>query len=225
MVGTTVDEHSLEPVHLPFLPDHAMKPTYFLRRNPLASGLGLLSGAAALLVAFTPDPAIPQAGGGGQQQPQGQTGAAENGLKGFWEIVLDGGRFTVRLDTISSVSQHQYIVDGARVYEVTVDTTGSQAARFYYLEPMTDGGPLTIAKTALDRAKEVAQGVTERTGTTDVWDQVIKTYPDTTHARTAEYRLQNRAVLTQIYNHVHKVWAQERGRGEKNLLRIVTGEG
>jgi hypothetical protein len=179
------------------------------------------------MIAFTPDPAIPQApagGGGDTQQPQSQNGSEENGLKGFWEVVLDGGRFVVRLDTISSVSEHQYLVDGARVYEVTVDTTGSQAARFYYLEPMTDGGPLSMAKTALDRAKEVAQGVTDRTGTSDVWDQVIKTYPDTTHARTAEYRLQNRAVLSTIYNHVHKVWAQERGRGEKNLLRIV-GEG
>lgn len=206
-----------------------MKPSSFLRRSALVTGLGLLSTAAALMIAFTPDPAIPQApaGGGGQQQqqqPQGQTGTQEDGLKGFWEVVLDGGRFVVRLDTISSVSEHQYLVDGARVYEVTVDTTGSQAARFYYLEPMTEGGPLSMAKTALDRAKEVAHGVTDRTGTSDVWDQVIKTYPDTTHARTAEYRLQNRAVLNAIYNHVHKVWAQERGRGEKNLLRIV-GEG
>ena len=207
-----------------------MKPTSLLRRNTLVTGLGLLSGAAALMIAFTPDPAIPQAdgggggAGGGGQQPQGQAGAQEDGLKGFWEVVLNGGRFVVRLDTISSVSEHQYIVDGARVYEVTVDTTGSQAARFYCLEPMTEGGPLSMAKTALDRAKEVAQGVTDRTGTSDVWDQVIKTYPDTTHARTAEYRLQNRAVLSVIYNHVHKVWAQERGRGEKNLLRI-TGEG
>lgn len=211
-----------------------MSDFFFLRRNKLVTGLGLVSCAAALTIAFSPDPAISQApaggggggGGGGQQPPpqQGQSGTLEDGLKGFWEIILNGGRFVVRLDTISSVSQHQYLVDGARVYEVTVDTTGSQAARFYYLEPMTDGNPLSIAKTALDRAKDVAQGVTDRTGTSEVWDQVIKTYPDTTHARTAEYRLQNRAVLTTIYNHIHKVWAQERGRGEKNLIRIVDGE-
>ena len=202
-----------------------MNPSFSLRRNKLVTGLGLLSGAAALLIAFTPDPAIPQAGGGGGGG--GQTGTVENGIKGFWEIIFadGGGRFVVRLDTISSVSQHQYLVDGARVYEVTVDTTGSQAARFYYLEPMTEGSPLSMAKTALDRAKEVAQGVTQRTGTDEVWDQVIKTYPDTTHARTAEYRLQNRAVLSTIYEHVHKVWAQERGRGESNKLKIVAGEG
>lgn len=190
------------------------------RRNTLATGLGLLSAAAALTVAFTPDPAIPQAPDDGK----GSGIKEADGIKGFWEVVLDRGRFAVQLHHISSVSQHQYLVDGARVYEVTVDTTGSQAARFYYLEPMTDGGPLTMAKTALDRAKEVAQGVTDRTGTSDVWDEVIKTYPDTTHARTAEYRLQNRNVLTAIYNHIHKVWAEERGRGEKNQLIIVSGE-
>lgn len=197
-----------------------MNPSSFLRRNPLFTRLSLLSGAAALLVAFTPDAAVPQE----PEKVAGPGVSEEKGIKGFWEVVLDRGRFVARLNTISSVSQHQYLVDGARVFEVTVDTTGSQAARFYYLEPMTEGSPLSMAKTALDRAKEVAQGVTARTGTDEVWDQVIKTYPDTTHARTAEYRLQNRAVLTAIYNHIHKVWAQESGRGEKNLLRIVSAK-
>lgn len=152
------------------------------------------------------------------------SGSEEEGLKGFWQIELDGGRFSARLDTISSVSEHEYIVDGARVYEVTVDTLGSQAARFYFLEPATDGGPMSITKNALERAKSVATGVTERTGTGAVWDQVIKTYPDTTHARTAEYRLQNRDLLKKIYDHVHRVWAEERGRGDKNKLKIVNKE-
>lgn len=144
------------------------------------------------------------------------------GINGFWEVELDGGRFAVRLDTISSVSEHQYLVDGARVYEVTVDTTGSQAARFYFLEPATDGGPLSMAQTALERAKDLAKTATERTGTDAVWDEVIKTYPQTTHARTAEYRLQDRDVLKKIYDHVHRVWAEERGKGKSNKLRIVT---
>ena len=189
-----------------------------LLRSKLAMGSVLLSAAMALTIAFAPSSATPQA----PDKENGSGVTEEEGIKGFWEVILDGGRFAVRLNTIGSVSQHQYLLNGARVFEVTVDTTGSQAARFYYLEPMIDGGPLTMAKTALDRAKDVAQGVTDRTGTSEVWDQVIKVYPETTHARTAEYRVRNPEVLTAIYNHVHKVWAQESGRGEKNLLRVVS---
>jgi len=189
-----------------------MKPIlhYSLRRSlPLFGGLCAVAISALVLL---PCSSVAQDDDNGEQP----------GINGFWEVELDGGRFVVRLDTISSVSEHQYLVDGARVYEVTVDTTGSQAARFYYLEPATDGGPLSMGQAAMERAKELAKTVTARTGTDAVWDDVIKIYPDTTHARTAEYRLQDRDVLTKIYNHVHRVWAEERGKGKSNKLRIVT---
>jgi len=152
-------------------------------------------------------------GGGGDGE--------EDGIKGFWEIELEGGRFLARLDTISSISQHQYVIDGAaRVFEVTVDTTGSQTARFYYIEAVAEGSPLSIGKNAIDRLRSVAEGATSRTGTDEVWTQVIKNYPTTTHARTAEFRLDNKEVLDKIYKHVHRVWAEERGRGKSNKLRI-----
>jgi len=159
-----------------------------------------------------------------QAPPTAETANAlkeEVGIAGFWEIELQGGRFMAQLNTITSVSQHQYIVDGAaRVFEVTIDTSGSQTARFYFIEAVTDGSPLAIGKTAMDRLKTVAQGATGRTGTDDVWTQVIKNYPTTTHSRTAEFRLGSKEVLDIIYGHVHKVWAKERGRGKSNKLRI-----
>jgi len=188
-----------------------MKPTLQQSRR---RGLPTLAGFCAIAIsALTVLPSSSVA-----QDDNGE----EPGINGFWEVELDGGRFVVRLDTISSVSEHQYLVDGARVYEVTVDTTGTQAARFYFLEPATDGGPLSMGKSALDRAKELAKIATERTGTDAVWEEVIKVYPDTTHARTAEYRLQDRDVLKKIYDHIHRVWAEERGKGKSNKLRIVT---
>ncbi len=145
----------------------------------------------------------------------------EAGNNGFWEIELQGGRFLARLDTISSVSQHQYIVDGAaRVYEVTVDTTGSQTARFYFIEAVGEGSPLALGKNAIDRLKSVAEGVTNRTGTDEVWTQVIKHYPTTTHARTAEFRVEAVEILDKIYEHIYRVWAKEKGRGKSNKLRI-----
>lgn len=174
-----------------------------------------------LLACFAPSKALRA-----QAPATGETAGAlkeEAGIRGFWEIELEGGRFVAPLHTITSVSQHQYVVDGAaRVFEVTVDTSGSQTARFYFIEAVTDGSPLTIGKTAMDRLKTVAQGATGRTGTDDVWSQVIKNYPTTTHSRTAEFRLGSKDLLSIIYNHIHKVWAKERGRGKSNKLRINT---
>ncbi len=154
-------------------------------------------------------------GGGGNGE--------EAGLRGFWEIELAGGKFLARLNTITSISQHQYIVDGAaRVFEVTVDTSGSQTARFYYIEAVGEGSPLSIGKNAIDRIKSVAEGVTSRAGADEVWTQVVKNYPTTTHARTAEFRVDSKEVLDIIYKHVHRFWAEEKGNGKSNKLRITS---
>jgi hypothetical protein len=171
-----------------------------------------------LAVCFVPAGMLCAQTGGGDS---GDGGGEEAGISGFWEVELPGGKFLARLDTISSVSLHQYIVDGAaRVFEVTVDTTGSQTARFYYIEAVAEGSPLAIGKNAIDRLKSVAEGVTDRTGTSEVWTQVIKNYPTTTHSRTAEFRLDSKELLDKIYGHVHRVWAEEKGRGKSNKLRI-----
>lgn len=167
------------------------------------------------------EPLSAQAPRGGGNSGGASSSGEEAGIKGFWEIELQGGSFLARLDTISSVSKHQYVVDGAaKVFEVTVDTTGSQTARFYYIEAVGEGSPLAIGKNALDRLKSVTKGVTERTGTDEVWTQVVKHYPTTTHARTAEFRVEAVEILDKIYQHIHRVWAKEKGRGKSNKLHI-----
>ncbi len=153
------------------------------------------------------------------QNTPGTTGL-DDGIKGFWECETPTGKFVARLDQISSVSQHQYLIDGgARVYEVTVATTGPMIARFYFIEPLTEGSPLSLGKATIDRLREVASEAGSRVGM-DTERDVVKHYPDTTHAKTAEFRLQVKENLDRIYQHVHRVWAEERGRGEKNKITI-----
>ncbi|MCB1077691.1 MAG: hypothetical protein KDM64_07690 [Verrucomicrobiae bacterium] len=156
----------------------------------------------------------------GQQPNTDSSGnSLEEGLKGFWECITPTGRFVVRLDHISSVSQHEYLIDGgARVYEVTVDTSGPMTARYYYIEPITDGSPLSIGKATIDRLREVAGEAGQRVGI-DTERDVIKD-PSTTHAKTAEYRLQVKENLDRIYEHIHRVWAEERGNGKENKITI-----
>lgn len=146
------------------------------------------------------------------------------GLKGFWEVVTASGRFVSRLDHISSVSQHEYLIDGAvRVYECTVDTTGGQTARFYYLEPITDSSSITTGSATVNRIKDLANQASNKVGMGNVEALVTKHYPDTTHAKTTEFRLQNKVTVGQIYDHLRRVWAEERGNGEQNQLIIRNG--
>ena len=159
-----------------------------------------------------------------QNQPQGQEDGNYAGIAGFWEVVTSDGRFVARLDQIASVSQHQYLIDGGiRVYEVTVDTDGVQTARFYYIESVNESSSVTTGSATFNRIKDLANQASEKAGMGNLDSIVTKHYPDTTHAKTSEYRMSNKATIDQIYNHVHRVWAVEKGRGKQNRLVIRNG--
>lgn len=149
---------------------------------------------------------------------------AQPGIAGFWEVVTANGRFMARLDKISSASQHEYFIDGAvKVYEVTVETDGGQTGRFYYLESVAEGSSVTTGSATINRLKDIANKVSDKAGTGDIDTIVTKHYPDTTHAKTSEYRLKSKETIGQIYDHVRKVWAEEKGRGGANQLIIRNG--
>tara|TARA_R110000850_G_scaffold62777_7_gene142503 strand:- start:2799 stop:3335 length:537 start_codon:yes stop_codon:yes gene_type:complete len=153
-----------------------------------------------------------------------QDDGAQPGIAGFWEVITAKGRFVARLDQITSVSQHEYLIDGGiRVFEVTVDTDGGQTARFYYIESVNESSSITTGSATFNRIKDLANQGTNKAGMGDIDTMVTKHYPDTTHAKTSEYRLQNKQTVGQIYNHVHRVWAEEKGRGGKNQLVIRNG--
>lgn len=154
---------------------------------------------------------------------QDQDGS-QPGINGFWECVTAQGRFVARLDQIASVSEHEYVIDNAvRVFECTVDTDGGQTARFYYIEPVTDSSSITSGSATISRLKDMANKASDKLGTGDIEALVTKHYPDTTHAKTSEYRMKNKATIGQIYDHIRKVWAEERGRGGENMLVIRNG--
>ncbi len=137
----------------------------------------------------------------------------------FWKATLPGGEYMVALNSISSIAKHTYIVDGAaRVFEVTVADRSSAIARFYFIEPVTDSSPINAGQVVLDRLKSVTKEASERLGAGDVWDQVIKNYPSSTHAKTVEFRLSVKSNIDSIYSSIARAW--ERGRGEN--FKVVT---
>ncbi len=131
----------------------------------------------------------------------------------FWQATLSGGHFMVALDRISSVSRHQYVLDGALIVdEVTVDTIGQALARFYYITPITDSAPGNTASELANRGRELVDKAAQRAGA-DVQNMVVKKYPVTSHAKTIEYRILSEAELSSLYSSVRASW--ETGRGRK----------
>ncbi len=158
-----------------------------------------------------------------QQQPQtpptNNGEATTDGWRGYLAINYKGGRFVMPYSRIVSVSRHEFIVDGGgKVYELTIDTTGSVIARFYYLETTLANVPLSSAKILNNRLEDLTKRAEQRTGQDA--RSVVKHYPDTTHARTVEFNVANQSHLDRIYDHIIREWIEENGRGAPRTLRF-----
>lgn len=130
----------------------------------------------------------------------------------FWKATVGGGHYMVRLDRIASISRHRYLLDGAVIVdEVTVDTAGQALARFYHLSPVTDALGVDSVGRVAERGREILQQAAGRVGS-DIQNMVVKKYPDTTHARTIEYRVESGAQLTALYDSLRAAWESGRGR-------------
>ena len=140
-------------------------------------------------------------GGGGQNQNNNSAqGTPTPTVINMWRCNLPGGSYSVALRAVVSVSSQQYLVDGhTQVSEVDIDTLGCALARFYYLEPNTPTNtPLGIGAGAIGTAQQLIQQGADATNQ-DVWQKVVKNYPTTTHAKTIEYRIQDKETLTSLY--------------------------
>lgn len=177
-----------------------------MSKNPLPALISVLLASAAMLPAQTPQPA-PNA------PAENEKAVDSPGPNRFWQATLPGGHYMVALDRISSVSRHQYVLDGTLIVdEVTVDSLGQALARFYFITPITDAVNANAATQLASRGKELIDKVAQRAGT-GVQDMVMKKYPETTHARTIEYRLLSEQELGALYSSVRSSW--ETGRGRK----------
>ena len=142
--------------------------------------------------------------------------SAPSGGGRFWVAELQGGSYLLNLDAVASVAKHTFLVPGlGRVTEVTVDTTGSVAARFYHVNELPTQAPGGIGQTILDQATSRLEELKERISPSATglapWQQVIKNYPDATHAHTVEFRLTSEDTLNDLYKSLTN--SVQRGRG------------
>jgi len=131
--------------------------------------------------------------------------------RGTWTAELPGGTYIVMLSAITSVSQHEYLVDGAaRVTEVNINTLGPIVARFYFIGPNTPQTPNGIGQSGIDLLEEKANEAKGLVGGDEVWSKVMKSYPTTTHAGTVEYRLPSLETLEKLFNSVERSWLRKK---------------
>lgn len=118
----------------------------------------------------------------------------------------------VALDKIVSVSRHKYVLDGALIIdEVTVDSVGQALARFYFITPITDAAAANSLTGLADRGRELVDKAANRAGT-EVHNMVVKKYPDTSHAKSIEFRVLSEKELAAVYGSVRNAWETGRGR-------------
>jgi len=156
-----------------------------------------------------------------QEADREQTAADKQALEGVnddenrkrrWECSLPGGEYSVNLGAITSVSKHSYVLDGTLlVTEVTVDTTGTALARFYYIEPITKDTTFNALARLQKRAEQLRNRGQQRSGT-KADEMVQKSYPTTTHARTIEFRIMNEVELNALYGSLYRAWNSGKGR-------------
>ncbi len=146
------------------------------------------------------------------QNNSGTTTNESTGPRRFWQASVPGGNYIVALDRISSISKHDYILNGnLRVTEVVIDTNGNSLARFYYIIPVTEDSGSKIGAGLTTRGKELLDKVGERTGA-NANTAVAKQYPNTTHAKTVEFRISNEGNLNKLFSSATNAWIKGIGR-------------
>lgn len=132
----------------------------------------------------------------------------------FWQAAFaNGGHYLVKLDRITFASKHEYIGNGAaRVVEVTLGSDTSVVARFYFLEPLGKDTPVAAGNIIINRGEQLVKDAAGRTSPSLGKLQVVKDYPNTTHAHTVEYAVQSQAVLDSLYSSLMAAINTGRGR-------------
>ena len=165
--------------------------------------------AMSLLAGAQQDAANPNSTATGQDDKPFNDSLAE---KGFWQGALPGGSYMVALSRITSISKHEYLLDGNLIInEVTIDTIGSATLRVYQITPAAQYGTLATGRKIVERGKDLLDRAGQRTGA-DIANMVQKQYPTTTHAKTIEFRVKDLGTLEALLSSARSAWVSGKGR-------------
>ena len=134
------------------------------------------------------------------------------GLRGFWQGTMPGGEYLVALSKITSISKHEYLLDGNLIVtEVTIDTLGDTTLRVYQITPAAQYGNLAAGRKVIERGKDLLDRAGQRTGV-DLNNMVHKHYPTTTHSKIIEFRVKDLGTLDALHISARAAWTDGKGR-------------
>lgn len=136
----------------------------------------------------------------------------------YWSVCFGGSAdknpfAMVKINTITSLSRQRYLLNGTMsVWELVIDTTGNNSIRIYYIDT-----PGSKAGAAGDLASKMPglSYARENMGLNGA-ECVTKTYPESTHTHTVEYRVLNLDALKRIQKSLMRSMAT--GRGDTLML-------
>ena len=150
-----------------------------------------------------------------QTAPAPQTSSEMRQAQGIYWSVCFGGCIEkapfamVKINTITSFSKQRYLLNGTlNVWELVIDTAGNNAIRIYCIEaPGSKAERLGNLTTQIPGMSTIKNNVG-----LDGTECVTKTYPESTHTHTIEFRVLNPEALNKIQKSLMK--ALSTGRGE-----------
>lgn len=117
----------------------------------------------------------------------------------YWILNMAGspaGNICVRLSEITSVSIHNYMLNGKiPIAELTIDTTGNNSIRIYSVLSGEDMSKEILSLVSQLKSEASSLGSTP---------QVAKQFPEGTHSHSIEYSVSDASKLKGIYNSITK---------------------
>ncbi|MCD8071190.1 MAG: hypothetical protein LUE08_07405 [Akkermansiaceae bacterium] len=140
----------------------------------------------------------------------------------YWSVCFGGNAenapyILLRLNSVTSVSKQRYLLNGTMsVWELSIDTTGNNAIRIYYIETPGSGSSSTVSNVSSAVSRLGGSTYVQRAGLLNGAECVTKTYPESTHAHTVEFRVKNVEALNNIQKSLMRCLS--RGKGDTLTL-------
>ena len=174
--------------------------------------LSILAIFALAPLALAQDTADPNSTTTGKDKDKDKAYQDSPDLKAFWQGTMPGGSYLVALSRITSISKHEYLLEGNLIVtEVTIDTLGDTTLRVYQMTPAAQYGTLATGRKIVERGRDLLDRAGQRTGA-DINNMVHKQYPITTHSKTIEFRVKDLGTLDALLGSERTAWINGKGR-------------
>lgn len=126
----------------------------------------------------------------------------------LWQAELnDTSKITIAVSQIVSIAMHPYLLNGENlVTEVTIDTTGNNTVRFYYVHPDDEKTDYTDPESVVKSArKRLSQRPSQPKAQENAAIASLK-FPEGAYAHTIEYQVSSIETLDAIFKSITTVW-------------------